>query len=176
MFTLICTPNKQLSKQLWGWWFETPSHPLWRHCNAYRYFHSPPPPPRQNHMNRPVVMFDTSMQVMIVNWSCFNDHRMSVCVILLWTGDVMWWHRSGSTLVQVMACCQMPPSHYLNQCRPITSEVWWRSSEDNLTEHAQETYPHISLNIKYILVHMPLSLSAKELKPIYATCSIRFAI
>ena len=21
--------NKQLSKQLWGWWFETPSCPLW---------------------------------------------------------------------------------------------------------------------------------------------------
>ena len=29
-------PNKRLSKQLWGWWFETPSHPshpLWHHCN-----------------------------------------------------------------------------------------------------------------------------------------------
>ena len=27
-------PNKQLSKQWWGWWFETPSCPLWRHCNG----------------------------------------------------------------------------------------------------------------------------------------------
>ena len=26
--------NKRLSKQSWGWWFETPSCPLWRHCNA----------------------------------------------------------------------------------------------------------------------------------------------
>ena len=26
--------NKRLSKQWWGWWFETPSRPLWRHCNA----------------------------------------------------------------------------------------------------------------------------------------------
>ena len=25
--------NKRLSKQSWGWWFETPSVPLWRHCN-----------------------------------------------------------------------------------------------------------------------------------------------
>ena len=25
--------NKRLSKQSWGWWFETLSHPLWRHCN-----------------------------------------------------------------------------------------------------------------------------------------------
>ena len=26
--------NKQLSKQPWGWWFETPSWPLWRQCNV----------------------------------------------------------------------------------------------------------------------------------------------
>ena len=25
--------NKRLSKKWWGWWFETPSRPLWRHCN-----------------------------------------------------------------------------------------------------------------------------------------------
>ena len=26
--------NKRFSKQSWGWWFETPSRPLWRHSNA----------------------------------------------------------------------------------------------------------------------------------------------
>ena len=26
--------SKGLSKQWWGWWFETPSRPLWRHCNV----------------------------------------------------------------------------------------------------------------------------------------------
>ena len=25
--------NKRLNKQSWGWWFETPSRPLWRHRN-----------------------------------------------------------------------------------------------------------------------------------------------
>ena len=25
--------NKRLSKQSWGWWFDTPSCPLWCHCN-----------------------------------------------------------------------------------------------------------------------------------------------
>ena len=29
--------NKRLSKQLWGWWFETSSHPLWCHCNVSVY-------------------------------------------------------------------------------------------------------------------------------------------
>ena len=28
--------NKQLSKQSWGWWFETPSRSLWRHYNRPR--------------------------------------------------------------------------------------------------------------------------------------------
>ena len=27
--------NKWLSKQSWGWWFETLSRPLWRHCNDF---------------------------------------------------------------------------------------------------------------------------------------------
>ena len=26
--------NKRLSKQSWGWWFETQKRPLWRHCNG----------------------------------------------------------------------------------------------------------------------------------------------
>ena len=26
--------NKRFSKQSWGWWFETPSRPLWRHRNV----------------------------------------------------------------------------------------------------------------------------------------------
>ena len=29
--------NKYLSKQWWGWWFETPSCPLWRHSNETKY-------------------------------------------------------------------------------------------------------------------------------------------
>ena len=32
MFSLICALNKRLNKQSWGWWFETPSRALWRHC------------------------------------------------------------------------------------------------------------------------------------------------
>ena len=28
--------NERLSKQSWGWWFETLSRPLWRRCNVHR--------------------------------------------------------------------------------------------------------------------------------------------
>ena len=30
--------NKWLSKQSWGWWFETTSHPLWHQCNVMMKF------------------------------------------------------------------------------------------------------------------------------------------
>ena len=32
--------NKRLSKQLWGWSFETPSCPSWRHCNENKGYRS----------------------------------------------------------------------------------------------------------------------------------------
>ena len=35
MFSLICALTKQLSKQSWGWWFETSSRLSWRHCNEF---------------------------------------------------------------------------------------------------------------------------------------------
>ena len=31
--------NKRLSKQSWGWWFETPSRPLWRQSNVVKVTH-----------------------------------------------------------------------------------------------------------------------------------------
>ena len=31
-------PNKWLSKQFWGWWFEMSSRPLWRRCNDQRIY------------------------------------------------------------------------------------------------------------------------------------------
>ena len=34
MCPLICVLNKPLSKQPWGWWFETPSRSLLGHCNS----------------------------------------------------------------------------------------------------------------------------------------------
>ena len=33
--------NGRLSKQWWGWWFEAPSRPLWRHCNEVAFLDIP---------------------------------------------------------------------------------------------------------------------------------------
>ena len=47
--------------------------------------------------------------------------------------DAIWRHISGSTLVQVMACCLMAPSHYLSLCSLIISKIQLLSSDGNFT-------------------------------------------
>ena len=47
--------------------------------------------------------------------------------------DAIWRQRSGSTLAQLMACCLMAPSHYLNQCWLIISKIEWHSSRGKFT-------------------------------------------
>ena len=60
---------------------------------------------------------------------------------LSWPSGAIWHHRSWSTLVQVVACCLMAPSHYLNQCWLSTSDVFWQSQEVNFTGNAEDIYP-----------------------------------
>ena len=57
---------------------------------------------------------------------CF--HNVCVCMMAtisfqcdnsLWPSNTIQYHRTWSTLVQVMACCLIAPSHYLNQCSPM---------------------------------------------------------
>ena len=57
----------------------------------------------------------------------------------LWHTDAIWRHRSGSTLVQVMACCLMAPSHYLNWCWLFMKDILWHSPESNFTATSHAT-------------------------------------
>ena len=86
----------------------------------------------------------------------FHDHSLSLgqscyyptaCEVTpkdmvnsLWPSDTIWRQRSRSTLVQVMACCLKAPSHYLNQCWLIISEVLRHSPEGNFTGNAPDIY------------------------------------
>ena len=51
-------PNKRLSKQWWGWWFEKPSRPLWLHRNV----------------------FATYSWI----WNLFNNAYLEYCNIVFW--------------------------------------------------------------------------------------------
>ena len=78
-----------------------------------------------------------------------------------------WCHmvkRAGSTLVQVIACCLTAPSHYLNQCWLIMSEVLQHTPGGKFRNRCP----------RYLLVDMSLKMTnlsfqsnlpgAKELK------------
>ena len=52
-------------------------------------------------------------------------------IISLRLSDTIWWHRSGSTLAQVLTCCLTAPSHYLNQCWLLINGVLWHSPMTN---------------------------------------------
>ena len=65
----------------------------------------------------------------------------------LWPGDTIWWHRFGSTLAQVMACCLTAPSHYLNQYWVVIKGVPWNSSECNFSRSDHELIHNTCLDI-----------------------------
>ena len=66
----------------------------------------------------------------------------------LWPSDVIWRHRTWSTLVQIMSWCHQPPSHYLFICWLIISshDLVAYSAEGNFTENAKDIYPWLIIN------------------------------
>ena len=58
----------------------------------------------------------------------------------LWPSNVIWWQGSRSTLAQVMACCLTAPSHNLNQCWLMISEMLRHSPDSNFTENTSDIY------------------------------------
>ena len=81
------------------------------------------------------------MQLKIASGKCYTFCPGLTCVNFLCPSDAIWRHRSGSTLARVMACCLMAPSHYLNQCWLIISQVLWHLPEDNFTQNTQYIHP-----------------------------------
>ena len=97
------------------------------------------------------------------------------CINLLWPSDAMWWHRTGSTLARVMACCLVAPSHYLNQCWLTISKVPCHSSEGIIIRRSEDTITAFSWKqiteflFKVTVVnHFPLLISNSVLVEVKA--------
>ena len=78
----------------------------------------------------------------------YNGQAPDVIVLnSLWLSDTIWWHGSGSALVQVMACWLTAPSHYLSQCWHLITEVLWYLPERNFSASAQLVFCITSLKL-----------------------------
>ena len=72
-----------------------------------------------------------------------KQHEKVFIVNSLWPGNAIWWHRSGSTLAQVIAWCLMTTSHYLNQSWLIIIDVLWHSRESDIIRNAHNLNPQL---------------------------------
>ena len=60
----------------------------------------------------------------------------------LWPRDIIWWHNSGSTLAQIMACCQTVSSRCLHQ-------YWFPVSDDRVLKPVFYIMNTILLKVHY---------------------------
>ena len=74
--------------------------------------------------------------------------------------------RTWSTLAQVMACCLMALSHYLNQCWLIIKGVLWYSLGNNFTGSAHE------LNLQHVFRDYTLKITTTPLMCQWSYCSL----
>ena len=111
-------PNKRLSKQWWGWWFEMTSCPLWRHCNAFPWCDL------EMH-NSDVIMSATASQITsltIAYWTVCSGadqkkHQSSASLAFVegihrwrWKKVPMWWRHHA---IQFRAKQRMTLNHFL---------------------------------------------------------------
>ena len=74
-----------------------------------------------------ITLFTMATHISLHVWYTFIESTF--CFNSFWPSEAIW-HRSGSTLAQVMACCLMAPSYQPNQWWLIINKVLWHSSED----------------------------------------------
>ena len=74
-----------------------------------------------------------------------HEENIFALINSLWPND-MWRQGSRSTLAQVMTCCPMAPSHCLNQCWQMISEVPWHPPDNNFTENTIYRWNEFEIN------------------------------
>ena len=68
------------------------------------------------------------------------------------SSDVIWWHKSGSTLAQVVACILMVTTRYLNQCWLVISMAPQHSSVGMIIK-SEDTNRQVRLKIALLESH-----------------------
>ena len=109
-----------------------------------------------------------TLYIHCICWICeIKNHYIPHCVLILfissyltiinslWLSDTTSCLRTGPTLVQILACCLMALSHYLNWCSLIISDVLWHSLEP--ISNAHDSYPWYEFKIIHLRLqpHLP---------------------
>ena len=77
-------PSKRLSKQWWGWWFETQSCPLWRHCNDHA------------KLGCPCLFASGSQQLATFSPRALHIVQATIAFSIITRGRLYWQRLSGT--------------------------------------------------------------------------------
>ena len=105
-------PNKRLNKHWWGWWFETPSCPLWRHYSDISWWFCD-----LETLSPLAALCEGKPRVTGV----FHSQRVSDAVFWCFLWSDLWQaveQRVHVALGQLMVWFPQSTRHYLNQCGP----------------------------------------------------------
>ena len=90
----------------------------------------------------PLLIYVTIVASMISTTIVIGNYSIFVAVFnSLWASDAIRWHRTGSTLAQVIPCCLTTPCHHLSQCWLIINKVHFHSSSGNFTRDTTTNNP-----------------------------------
>ena len=77
--------NKRLSKQSWGWWFEMPLLPLWRHSNVH--------PLKSKFLTNKKCSISWELRFIIMNLQSnvqyFKWHHHGMLSLVIWTTEML---------------------------------------------------------------------------------------
>ena len=111
--------NKRLSKQPWGWWFETPSRSLWCHCNDATVF-------TLKCKSQPILGIYLNLRFLIPTSSPYNSRSPQVSALY----TLMWWENhmmtsSNGNIFRVTGLCEenSPATGEFPSQRPVTRSL-----------------------------------------------------
>ena len=116
--------NERLSKQWWGWWFETPSRPLRCHCNGWKRWQI------KNNSFHCHIISCAKLTVGVKIMGCFD--KSDVCLVYMWMKikcsnlSLVTWHRRINVHLShtCMTRTDPPPWTHVNivKCTSIVDE------------------------------------------------------
>ena len=114
MFYFDLRLNKRLSKQSWGWWFETPSRSLWRRCNGYTLWQSP---------SNFHVMHLVSRPTKQISWH--SAPNVMISISWFWGADFLskvnfWWRLRKIITIYAWYLCYSTSQN-------ILLPLWWQA-------------------------------------------------